>query len=182
MPDEFDLITVDSPWPETGGGGRGTAKHYDTVAWDEIPALVLGSPVWRPARAYWLGVWATKTAFTNGAASLLMQAAGVRPVTVWTWIKLSKQGSLKLGTGQYGRHGVEFLIWGKRGTIGRDGDAWQKAEADFARPLGRHSEKPAFAYEQAARVFDAPRRLAMFERAERPGFTVWGDEAPKEAA
>lgn len=173
----FDLIVADPPWPETGGGGRGTGAHYSTAPWDEIPALVLGAPCWRPDRAYWFGLWATKTALINGTARLLMDAAGVRPVTIWTWIKLSSQGELRLGTGQYGRHGVEFLIWGKRGTIGRRGNAWQKAKADFTSRLQEHSRKPDFAYTQAASVFAGDHRLEMFARRQRPGWTVWGNDA-----
>jgi N6-adenosine-specific RNA methylase IME4 len=164
-------ILADPPWPETGGGGRGTGAHYETVPYDEIPALVLGSPVWRPERAFWFGCWTTKNSLPY--AHLLMEAAGVHYVTEWTWIKENAQGEIRLGTGQYGRHGVEFLLWGKRGTIGREGDAWQKAQADFARPLQEHSRKPDFAYEQAAKVFPGP-HLEMFARRSRPGWSTYG--------
>lgn len=170
----WDLIIADPPWPETGGGGRGTGNHYVTPHIDEIPAVVLGSPVWTPARAFWLGLWATKTHLPDALA--LMSACGVTYVTTWTWIKTAGDGQLTLGMGQYGRHGVEYLLFGKRGTIGRNGDEWQRARADFDEPKGKHSAKPAFPYEQAARIFPGEARLEMFAREPRAGWTVWGNE------
>jgi N6-adenosine-specific RNA methylase IME4 len=140
----------------------------------------MGAPCWRPARAFWCGLWTTK-ASVDFCHTVLLPALGVSYVTTWTWIKTGSQGQLALGMGQYGRHGVEFLLWAKRGVIGRDGDAWQKAEADFARPVGEHSEKPDFAYEQARRVFKHGRALAMFERKQREGFDCWGDQMPRPA-
>jgi N6-adenosine-specific RNA methylase IME4 len=150
------------------------------VPLDEIPALVLGAPCWRPRRAFWCGVWATKFS-TPFVYRVLLPALGVEPVTYWTWIKTSRQGELVRGMGQYGRHGTETLIWAKRGVIGRRDDAWQKALADFPAPVGEHSEKPDFPYEQALKVFEHSQALAMFERKHRPGYLAWGDEAPPAA-
>lgn len=170
----YRCIVCDPPWPETGGGGRGTGAHYETVPYDAIPELVLRAPCYRPERAFWFGVWTTKNSLPFGMK--LLEATGARFITFWTWIKENRQGEIHLGTGQYGRHGIEIILWGKRGTIGKaEGDAWQKAEADFARPLQEHSRKPDFAYEQAAAVFPGP-RLEMFARRPRPGWTVWGNE------
>lgn len=172
----FDLIVGDCPWPETGGGGRGTGNHYETPHVDEIPAIVMGAPVWRPARAFWLGLWATKTHLPDALA--LMAACGCRYVTTWTWIKETQQGGLALGMGQYGRHGVEYLLWGKRGTIGRNEDAARAAQADFSSPRGKHSAKPSLAYDQARGVFlpEGGLALEMFAREPREGWTVWGNE------
>jgi N6-adenosine-specific RNA methylase IME4 len=168
---------ADCPWPETGGGNRGTDAHYETVPYDSMPALVMGASCWRPARNFWCGLWTTKASvdFTH---TVMLPALGLTYVTTWTWIKLSQQGELRLGMGQYGRHGVEFLVWAKRGVVGRNEGAWQKAEADFARPVGEHSEKPDFAYEQALRVFKHGRALAMYERKHRPGFHCYGNQLP----
>ena len=170
---EFDLILPDCPWPETGGGGRGTAKHYRTVPWDEMPALLLGSPYWRPARSFWLGLWATKTSLPY--AMSLLTAAGTRYVTTWTWIKTTGQQLIHRGMGQYGAHGVEFILWGKRGTVGRLKTA-DKEMADFDAPVSpTHSEKPAIAYQKALRVFAHTRPLEMFARTEREGWESCGD-------
>lgn len=176
----YRMITIDPPWPETGGGGRGAQRHYNVLRYDQIPSAVLGAPVWRPLLKFWVGIWTTKSSLPHGLK--LLDACGAQYVTTWTWIKTTEAtGQISLGMGQYGRHGVEFLLWGRRGQPGRNGTAWQRARADFDSPTGEHSEKPAFAYRQALEVFGGP-ALAMFERAPRPGFDVWGDEAPKEAA
>ncbi len=169
------LIIADPPWPETGGGGRGTAAHYETIAYWRIPTTILRAPCWNPCETFWFGVWTTKSSLPY--ALDVLKAAGTQYVTTWTWIKTTAGGQQHFGLGQYGRHGVEFLLWGRRGQPGRNGDLWQKARADFEAPIGLHSEKPAFAYDQALAVFGGP-ALAMFERRERPGFEVWGDQAP----
>jgi N6-adenosine-specific RNA methylase IME4 len=174
----YDLILADPPWPETGGGGRGAQNHYSVVPYDEIPAAVMGAPCWRPARAFWLGLWTTKSSLPH--AMRLLEACGAAYVTAWTWGKEGGQGELSLGMGQYGRHGVELILWGRRGQPGRSADGWQRAAADFTAPRGKHSEKPALAYEQALAVFAPTSPLEMFARKERPGWAVWGLEVGSE--
>ena len=172
---QYDLIMADPPWPERGGGGRGAQNHYDVVPYADIPRLVLSAPVFTPASAFWFGVWTTVSSLPEGLR--LLDAAGCRYVTTWTWCKVDDKGQLVLGMGQYGRHGAEFIVWGKRGTIGRAPTA-NKSEATFDAPVGEHSAKPDKAYAMAVRTFAATTRLAMFERKHRPGFDVWGKEAP----
>lgn len=171
----YDLILADPPWPETGGGGRGAQNHYSVARYGDIPRMVLGAPCFKPAPAFWFGVWATVSSLP--AALDLLAAGGARYVTAWTWVKTTAQGSLAMGMGQYGRHAAEFIVWGKQGTIGRKPGA-SRVRAVFEAQATEHSAKPAEAYEAARAVFDASKRLAMFERKARAGFDVWGDEAP----
>lgn len=179
---DYDLILADPAWPETGGGGRGTGNHYETIPYPDIPRVVLSAPCFKPAPAFWLGVWTTVSSMPEGLR--LLDAAGCRYITMWTWIKTkpSNQDELFHGMGQYGRHGCEFIVWGKRGTIGR-ADGAKKALASFPAeafpaPVGAHSVKPQFAYDQAKRTFKHHKRLAMFERSDRNGWDLHGDEAP----
>lgn len=174
---EYDLILADPPWPEVGGGGRGAQNHYDTVPYADIPRTVLSAPEFTPAKSFWFGVWTTVSSLPE--ALRLLDAAGCRYITTWTWIKTKKnnQDELFHGMGQYGRHGCEFIVWGKRGTIGR-ADGAKKALASFAEPVGAHSAKPQFAYDQAKSTFAHHKRLAMFERTDRDGWDLHGKEAP----
>lgn len=169
----YACILMDPPWPETGGGGRGAQHHYDVVQYADIPRVVLSSPEWKPARAFWCGIWTTKSSLPHALA--LMGACGAEYVTTWTWVKESAQGTIRMGMGQYGRHGVEFILWGRRGMPGKLPTA-TKVQADFPAPVGEHSEKPAIAYESAAMVFPGP-RLEMFARGPREGWDVHGNEA-----
>lgn len=172
----YDLILADPPWPETGGGGRGTGNHYETIPYADIPRTVLSSSSFKPADSFWFGVWTTVSSLSEGLR--LLDAAGCRYVTTWTWIKtVASSGELFHGMGQYGRHGCEFIVWGKRGTIGR-ADGAKKALASFPAPVGAHSSKPQFAYDQAKATFVHHKRLAMFERSDRNGWDLHGDEAP----
>lgn len=171
-------VTLDPPWPENGGGGRGAGNHYATVPYHLIPEVILGAPCWpRGASSLWVGMWTTVSSKPY-AMDILRHALGCRPVTEWTWLKEDSQGELVAGMGQYGRHGAEFVLWGKRGTVGRAEDSEHTSvRAVFSAPVGRHSQKPSLFYENVRRVFPGP-YLAMFERTQRPGFAVWGDEVP----
>lgn len=169
----FGTIVMDPPWPETGGGGRGAQNHYPVLRYDEIPAVVLGAPCWLPSRDFWLGIWTTKTSLEE--ALHLMRACGAQYVTTWTWIKEGAQGQLVHGMGQYGRHGVEYLLWGRRGQPGRNADEAGRWTADFSAPRLEHSEKPPVAYDAARRIFPGP-HLEMFAREPRAGWTAWGND------
>lgn len=173
----YDLIVIDPPWPEIGGGGRGAQNHYRVMSYADIPRAVLSAPCFVPMPKCWFGIWATKSSLP-AALSLLTDSIGARYVTAWTWTKLHLNGNRAMGMGQYGRHSVEMILWGKRGTIGR-GPKAQQVHADFAGDRGEHSEKPQAFYHNAKLAFAHTRALAMFERTERPGYDVWGDEAPE---
>jgi N6-adenosine-specific RNA methylase IME4 len=43
-------------------------------------------------------------------------------------------------------------------------------------PPGRHSEKPQQIHEGLERLYADVRRLELFARRERPGWTPWGNE------
>lgn len=43
-------------------------------------------------------------------------------------------------------------------------------------PRGTHSEKPDEAYTALERLFGDVRRIDLFARKQRPGWTAWGDE------
>lgn len=175
----FSTIAIDPPWPETGGGGKGAQAQYGVVAVPDLPRVILQAPVWRPADDAHLYIWATNTHLLE--AGWLMRALGFRYVTCITWPKRT------IGIGQYFRGKTEHMLFGVRGS----GYAVRTADKSLTTLLGsgqmrigerapsskrkRHSEKPHEAYE----LIEARSRgtyLEMFARAERPGWTVWGNE------
>lgn len=192
---------MDPPWPENGGGKikRGADRHYATVPVKQLPKLILDSGVFTPAESAHLWMWATKN-YLEGALWLMGQL-GFRYVTDFVWVKLSTKPvgmvsptgeavsvldvdavyvarhRLQIGLGQYSRGAHELLLFGTRG------DAMVPAPEDrlpdvFFAERTEHSVKPAEAYEIIERVSPGP-RLEMFARAARPGWDVWGSEAPQ---
>jgi N6-adenosine-specific RNA methylase IME4 len=180
----FNCIAADPPWSETGGCGRGTGNHYPTIKRrEDILRVMLTSGFWRPAVTAHLWLWTTTTSLQDGL--WLMDALGFTYKTMGIWAKLNRQGELRAGMGQYMRHTFEPILFGTRGPGARKlspagtgiKDILDTIEEPLATPRGRHSEKPAEWYERIEAVsVNATKRLEMFAREPRPGWTVWGNE------
>ena len=92
-----------------------------------------------------------------------------------TWLKD------KIGTGYWVRGQCEHLLIGTRGDVPAPAPG-EQPPAIIEAPRGRHSEKPAIFADEIARLFPNVPKLEMFAREARPGWDVWGNEVPQEAA
>lgn len=196
--DSYSTISLDPPWIEPGGDGRGADHHYPTLPRHEIARVVTSADAWRPARDCHVWCWTTTTSLLDGL--WLLDALGARYVTHAVWCKVTARSLpaqvtigeapaadglvAELGLGQYLRGSHELLLFG---TIGR-GYAVRTAERTipsvFWAPRPRdddgrrvHSRKPAKAFELIERRSAGP-YLEMFGRGSpRPGWDIWGNEA-----
>ncbi len=162
----YRCIAIDPPWPERGGGRikRGADRHYKVLPVARIPETILRAPCWQPADDSHLWLWVTNNYVPAGHD--VMRALGYRHVTMLTWNKD------RIGLGQYLRGKSEHCLFGVRGRL----PALNRTEpSSFDAPRTGHSVKPQRAYDIMERVSPGP-RLEMFARAEREGWTVWGDE------
>lgn len=109
-----------------------------------------------------------------------MEAWGFLYRTHVIWIKTTKDGSRpKMGMGHWVRGQHELLLIGRRGRFPTPADDAQP-RSTFESPATRHSEKPEHAYEIIEKAFPhIEKRLELFARKPRPGWTAWGREAPK---
>lgn len=131
----FEVITLDPPWLERGGGKikRGADRHYPLVHTRELPSVILGSGVFVPSKSCHMYMWATNNFLPD--ALWLMGALGFTYVTNVTWVKMvgSKTAMTKLsavisaggspadiaaamvsyGIGQYFRGAHEMLLVGE---------------------------------------------------------------------
>ncbi len=174
-PTPYRCILMDPPWNETGGGRikRGADRHYPLMKARDMPAAILGSGVWRPAKDAHLYMWVTNNYLPKGL--WLMEALGFTYKTNIVWLK-----SGRAGLGQYFRGRHELLLFGIRGrgkaaevcTPRRDLTSAVVAER------GRHSEKPADSYALIEARSAGP-RIEFFARRARPGWDAWGNEAPR---
>jgi N6-adenosine-specific RNA methylase IME4 len=73
---------------------------------------------------------------------------------------------------------TEHVLFGRVGDLplSRNG-----LRLSFEAPVVGHSIKPDVFYERVCQATPGP-RLAMFERGERDGFQVWGDEVVADAS
>lgn len=179
----YRCISIDPPWPERGGGRikRGADRHYALLSIPAIIETVLRAEVWRPdPDGCHLWTWATNNHVP--AALECIRAWGFRFITLGTWAKaepleIGGYGRVfrpqQPGLGQYLRGQTEQLILAVRGTL----PAVATGRTLIPAARGRHSEKPGEAYAMIEQVSPGP-RLEMFARAARPGWDVWGHEAP----
>ena len=199
LPDgPFKTIVADPPWDYTGklsgggtsgfspvhpsrGGNRGAANHYRVLPANVLETLPVREVVDEQAHLY---LWTTSAFVVE--AHHLAEAWGFSPKAVIPWIKTKKDSGdailqaggdlyagVRMGMGLYVRHCSEFLLFcvrGKAPTLRND------ALGVIFASQGRHSEKPAQAYELIDTLSLGP-RLELFGRQPREGYVVWGDQA-----
>jgi N6-adenosine-specific RNA methylase IME4 len=164
---------IDPPWPERGGGKikRGADRHYSLLNVRDMPSVIIGSGVWRPAPNAHLYMWVSNNYLPDGL--WLGGALGFRYVTNVVWPKP------RAGLGQYFRGKHELLLFFVRGS----GVAVRTETKSLTSVLETgmrervHSRKPPEAYELIEQRSKGP-YLEMFARQAREGWDRWGYEAP----
>jgi N6-adenosine-specific RNA methylase IME4 len=175
---EYKTIAADPPWKELGGCGRGTGNHYETIRdVADILRVMVTAPCWNPAPVSHLWLWTTTTSLEDGL--WLMRALGYTYKTFAIWAKLSQQGTLVAGMGQYTRHTFEPILFGVRGNGARKLTPAGHGYVDLVETVEKavrqgHSEKPDAMYQLIERVSLGTPRLEMFARKPRPGWDIWG--------
>lgn len=96
----------------------------------------------------------------------------------------ANDAQLQMGIGQYFRGVTESCLFGVRGTLPYrmkpDGKRAQ-GRTGFHAPRTEHSVKPE-KMRQMVELVSHPPYLEMFARRPAPGWTLWGNQAPEEAA
>lgn len=187
----YAAIAADPPWHEPGGCGRGADDHYDTIKdRADILRVMVSAPCWRPASDCHLYLWTTMTSLLDGL--WLVDALGFRYVTHAVWVKtkapdLATSADPDMGLGQYFRGSHELVLFGVRGKGFAVRSEDRAIPSWFSAPVPRdrggdgkkiHSRKPEKFYDLIERR-TVGERLEMFSRVARPGWAIWGDQAPE---
>ncbi|CUW88110.1 MT-A70 family methyltransferase [Agrobacterium genomosp. 2] len=173
-PFSFDLIMADPPWlyklRSEKGEGKSAQAHYKCMPLDEIKAM----PVLDLASEnclLWL--YATNPMLPQGLE--VLKAWGFEFATAGSWEKITRHGKQSFGGGYIFRSSNEPILIGTRGE-----PKTTKSVRSSFRGLARgHSVKPEEGYRQAEKLMPNARRLELFSRTNRKGWTVWGDETGK---
>jgi ParB/RepB/Spo0J family partition protein len=164
----YGCIYADPSWRydnvPMGDVARQNEQHYPSMALDDIKALAVPA-----ADNCVLFLWATVPLLPE--AIEVMKAWGFTYKSSSTWVKD------KAGTGYWVRGIVEHLLIGRRGEVPSPAPGDQFPGVVEA-PRRRHSEKPEIFAERIERLFPNVPKLEMFARKARPGWDVWGNEAP----
>lgn len=182
---DYRCIVADPPWPQKGGGtlrgregwhdaqGASLPMKYDLMTVAQIAALPVAELA-HPDGAH-LYLWTT-----NGfldAAFDVVKAWGFRYSTALVWAKTPMGGGLG---GAYGIS-TEYCLYARRGRLTPLSRVrgtwwnWKRPYDERGKPM--HSAKPGEFYSLVETVSPDP-RLELFARRPRPGWGVWGDQAP----
>lgn len=170
MSGRYRTIVADPPWQVNAGpawgGGRSRPLPYPTMTVEQIAALPVRALAADRAHLY---LW-TINRYVEDAYEIA-RLWGFRPSTLLTWTKPVTGGGLG---GTY-RISTEWCLFARRGVLHA---ATQIGQSHFGWKRQRpHSRKPDEFFSLVERVSPGP-YLEMFARRARPGWDVWGNEAP----
>jgi N6-adenosine-specific RNA methylase IME4 len=159
------IIVADPPWKydfSSTTPSRQTERQYDTLSVDEIIAQ---APT--PAPDSVLFLWATVPLLPKALA--VMEGWGFEYKSCAIWDKEV------IGLGNWFRIQHEFLLVGIRGKISPP-EGFLLVSSIFRSKRRGHSEKPEEVFAWIDKAFPDMRKLEMYARKQRSGWSVWGNE------
>ena len=185
---------MDPPWLERGGGKikRGADRHYPLMKLADIRRTII-EPMATVGPDAHCWIWVTDSFLRDGLA--LLDYFGFRYIRTMQWIKCKSVDycsdgfyldtnehfvKLQIGLGQYLRGSHEMALLGVRGKAMLPPTSDRRPSVVFAERTV-HSRKPRVAVEVIEATSPGP-RLEIFARGERPGWTVWGNQADNASA
>src|SRR5689334_19590925 len=175
---EYSTELVDPPWRFQNSTGKVAPEHkrlrrYQTMTLEEIQALPIGAHIAPKAHLY---LWCPNALLEEGLG--VMKAWGFTYKTNIVWYKVRKDGGPDgRGVGFYFRNVTELLLFGIRGRLRTLAPGRREVNIVATRKQ-EHSRKPWQVYDVIERCSKGP-FLELFARFQRPGWTQWGDEVPK---
>ena len=178
---DFDCILADPPWSYDSNGApaqwrpcldRGEKPHsvnhyYETMSLTDIEEMPIQSITAKDSVCF---MWATVPLMPE--AFRVMEAWGYKYKTMLTWEK--ENGS---GMGYWFRGVTEHVLFGVRGNV----KAFRSPVKNILRnKVGRHSAKPDQFHEIIESVTPNAKRVELFARYQRPGWTAFGNQVERD--
>lgn len=171
----FDLIMADPPWRYEMRSEKGETKspsaYYDCMSIAEIRTLPVSALA---ASDCLLWLWSLNTMLPQ--ALQVIEAWGFTYKTGGHWVKTTVNGKLNMGTGYILRGaGEPFLI----ATRGAPKIKDRGVRSVIMGQIREHSRKPEEAFQAAEKLMPDARRIEVFSRQKRAGWSNWGHESEK---
>ena len=129
-----------------------------------------------------LFMWVTNPFLCDGTGGILVKHWGFTPKTVITWAKVQADKiTPSMKTGHWFRSASEHVIVGVKGKVTRP-ENYPALPTWFASTRLAHSVKPDRIHEYAELARPDGPWLEMFARRSRPGWDIWGNQAPQRGA
>lgn len=162
-------------WSRATGMDRHAANHYPVSVDAHTAAEIVARTKDRAALAADDCVWFAWATVPHLAIALdVMRQRGFEYKSSYAW------GKDKAATGYWNRGRHEILLIGVRGAVPcpAPGTQWDSL---ILAPAGEHSQKPTIFHEIIEAYFPTLPKIELNARAARPGWDVWGYEAPAAA-
>jgi len=167
----FDIILADPPWRfasnSAGKPGRNAIRHYDCLTVGEIAAM----PVREIAAAQALLLLWVTVPFEHRANEVI-EAWGFKAKSRIIWPKG------RIGTGYWARNQHEPLIIATRGRFPCPRPALFPTSI-IPGAQREHSRKPEWVQDQIDNRLPHCRKVELFGRRQRAGWTIWGNESDR---
>ena len=158
-----ELVLADPPWKyEDNSPSRRIENQYKTATVEEI---IAHKPLTAPDCILFL--WATPTLLLEALA--VLDGWGFEYATHLVWDKETP------GQGHWARFQHELLLVGTKGRPNLPRPSSRVASV-FREKRREHSRKPEVVYQWIESAFGDLRRLEMYCRKARKGWSVWGNE------
>lgn len=173
----FRTILADPPWQFQNRTGKVAPEHrrltrYSTMTLDDIKALPVADAADESSHLY---LWVPNALLPEGLA--VMSAWGFHYKSNLVWQKIRKDGGPDgRGVGFYFRNVTELILFGVRGKNARTLAPGRSQVNMISTRKREHSRKPDEQYDLIHRCSPGP-YLELFARGERPGWSIWGDQA-----
>ena len=173
----FRSLLADPAWQFQNRTGKIAPEHkrlsrYGTMTLDDIKALPVETAADDTAHLY---LWVPNALLPEGLA--VMQAWGFQYKSNIVWQKIRKDGGPDgRGVGFYFRNVTEILLFGVRGRNARTLQLGRTQVNIMSTRKREHSRKPDEQYPLIEGCSPGP-YLELFARGERPGWTIWGNQA-----
>lgn len=170
----FDLIMADPPWRyemrSEKGETRSPQAKYACMTIDEIAAMPVAALA-APNCLLWL--WGLNTMLPQ--ALRVIEAWGFEYKTSGHWVKTTVNGKLNMGMGYILRGAGEPFLIGTRGAP----KTTSSTRSVIMGQIREHSRKPEEAFVEAEKLMPGARRIELFSRQKRAGWSNWGHESEK---
>lgn len=182
----FDVVVADPPWLYQKAPGTKTARvsatgsvdlHYPTLTNEQIASLPVEDVLADDAHLF---LWFTNPGmygnrFSEVTPECIAKAWGFNFKTIITWVKTTAAGEpSRGGMGWFFRGCTEHVLYATRGRAAIPSHL--REPNVLLAPRSRHSAKPPEFMDMVERVTPATRRLEVFARNPRPGWTSWGND------
>jgi N6-adenosine-specific RNA methylase IME4 len=171
----FGTILVDPPWRFDNRTGKVAPEHqrlrrYPTMSLDEICAMPVAAHAAEKSHIY---LWVPNALLREGFQ--VLDAWGYKYKTNIVWYKIRKDGGPDgRGVGFYFRNVTEVVLFGVKGSL-RTLQPGRRQVNVLSTRKREHSRKPDELYD-IVESCSPPSYLELFARAERKGWSQWGNE------